>query len=84
MPGILAPPKLAVAFNCVALSAVPTLTGAGVFQVMLGVALLTVIVFVLVPDRTWPGLVGVNVTESECVPAASTVPAVGVYVNVPG
>lgn len=37
MPGTLAPPALAVASSCVALSAVPTLTAAGVFQVIVGV-----------------------------------------------
>ena len=36
------PGTLAVAFNCVELSAVPTVTAAGVLQVMVGVALLTV------------------------------------------
>jgi hypothetical protein len=35
---------LDVAFNCIALSAVPTVTAGGVFQVMMGVALVTVIV----------------------------------------
>ena len=38
------PGTLAVAFNCVALSAVPATTAAGVFHVMEGVALVTVIV----------------------------------------
>ena len=36
------PGTLAVASNCVALSAVPTVTAAGVLQVMVGVALFTV------------------------------------------
>jgi hypothetical protein len=75
---------LADAFNCVALSAVPTLTAAGVLQVIVGVALLTVIEFDFVPDKTLVVLVGVKLTERECVPAVNTVPAVGVYVNVPG
>jgi len=75
---------LAVAFNCEPLSAVPTLTAAGVFQVIVGVALLTVIEFVAVPDRTLLESVGVNVTVSECDPAPSTVPEAGVYANVPG
>jgi hypothetical protein len=35
-----------VAFNCVALSAIPTVTAAGVLQVMVGVALFTVSVTV--------------------------------------
>ena len=78
VPGTLAPPTLAVAFNCVALSAVPALTAAGVLQLIVGVALLTAIVFAFVPDRTLVVSVGAKLTESECVPEASTVPVVGV------
>jgi len=41
-PGTRAPPKLAVAFNCVLPRAVPTVTAAGVFHVIVGIAGLTV------------------------------------------
>jgi hypothetical protein len=43
VPATLVPPELAVAFNCVPLKAVPTETAAGVFHVIIGVALFTVV-----------------------------------------
>jgi hypothetical protein len=43
VPATLVPPELAVAFNCVLLRAVPKDTAAGVFHVMAGVVLFTVV-----------------------------------------
>src|SRR5262245_1207050 len=54
----------AVAFNCVALSAVPWVMSAGFAQVMAGVAFSTLIVTVLVAVVKFVVSVGVNVTDS--------------------
>jgi hypothetical protein len=84
VPATLVPPKLAVAFNCVLLRAVPKDTAAGVFHVIVGVALFTVIEFVAVADATLVGSLGVNVAFRVWLPALRTVPDAGEYVNVPG
>jgi hypothetical protein len=52
--------------------------------VTVGVALLTVREFLAVADATAVGSLGVNVAFSVWVPAFSTVPDDGEYVNVPG
>ena len=72
------PGTSAVAFNCVALSAVPGVMFAGVVHVMTGVRLTTVsgTVFVIGANAV---LVGVKVTDSVRWPTASTVPAAGEY-----
>jgi hypothetical protein len=77
------PGTLAVASNWVALSAVPGVMTAGVGQVILGVAWLTMSCTEAVAAEYVFISVGVKVTESVCVPAGSTVPAAGVYVKVP-
>jgi hypothetical protein len=55
-----------------------------VLHVTVGVALFTVIEFVAVADVATLGSLGVKVAFRLCVPAPSTVPDAGVYVNVPG
>src|SRR5262245_42468017 len=49
-----------------------------------GVALSTTSVVVIVRTARCSRSSGVNVTDSVCVPASSTVPAGGEYTNVPG
>jgi hypothetical protein len=72
-----------VAFNWAPLSAVPDETGAGVFQVTVGVALVTVMEFLAVAEVALLGSLGVKVALNVWVPAARIVPAAGEYVNVP-
>ena len=71
------PATLAVAFNWVALSAVPAEIGAGAGQVTTGVALLTVSCTEAVAAEYVFVSVGVKVTESVWVPPLGTVPAAG-------
>ena len=74
-----------MAFNCAPLSAVPTEIDAGAAHVIVGVAFSTVIATVAVAVVKAVGSVGVNVVDSVWLaPADSTVPAGGVYANVPG
>jgi len=61
----------------VAESAVPALIGAGVAQLMAGVALLTVSETEALSDLYSVVFVGVNLTVSVSVPTARTVPAFG-------
>src|SRR5258708_3178716 len=58
------PGTLAVAFSCVALSAVPNVMSAGVAQVMTGVAFSTLIDAVIVAVVKLAASVGVKVTDS--------------------
>jgi hypothetical protein len=78
------PATLAAAFNCALPRAVPTVIGAGVVHVTVGVALLTVREFLAVADATSVGSLGVNVAFRVWVPTFRTVPDDGEYVNVPG
>jgi hypothetical protein len=57
---------------------------AGVFHVMAGAPGCTVMVTVADEEVKCVVSVGVKVTDTVCVPNSSTVPAGGVYVNVPG
>ena len=73
------PGTLAVAFNCVALSAVPGVILAGVLQAIAGVAFPTVMARLAAAVVWFAASVGVNVTVRLCAaPAGSTVPAGGV------
>jgi hypothetical protein len=78
---------VAVAFSCVALSAVPSVIGAGVGQVITGVTSetgTTSIITVLLAVVYTALLVGVNTTDNCCpLPNPNTVPDEGVYTNVP-
>src|SRR4051812_645980 len=79
------PATLAVAFSCVALSAVPYAMSAGADQVIAGVAFSTLIATVFVAPLKFTASVGVKVTESVWpAPALSTLLAAGEYTNVPG
>ena len=70
---------MAVAFSCVAPSAVPNVMSAGVAHVMMGVAFRTLMLTVFVAVVKLAASVGVNVTESVCAePAFKTVPETGV------
>ena len=73
-----------VALNCVPLSGVPPTMGAGVGQLTVGVAGVTTRLTLPVAVLKLVVSVGVKVTVSVCVPAVSSVPAGGVYTNVPG
>jgi hypothetical protein len=77
------PGTFAVAFSCVALRAVPVAMVPGAAQVITGVAWLTVICAVAVAAEYVFVSFGTNVAEIVCFPAFSTVPAAGVYENVP-
>jgi hypothetical protein len=77
VPATLVPPELAVASNCVLLRAVPTDTAAGVFHVIVGVALFTVIEFVAVADVAFVESLGMNVAFNVWVPALRIVPDAG-------
>src|ERR671923_79857 len=57
---------------------------AGVAHVIVGVPFSTVRLTVAVAPVKFTASIGVKVTDSNCRPALSTVPAAGVYVNVPG
>ena len=72
------PGTFAVAFNCVALSAVPVEMEAGAAQVISGAAWLTVSCAEAVAAEYVFVSLGVKVAESVCFPALSTVPAAGV------
>src|SRR5262245_21846902 len=72
-------PPPAVAFSCVAPSAVPKVMSAGFAHVMTGVAFKTLIETVLVALDTLAVSAGVNVTDNVWfAPAFSAVPASGV------
>jgi hypothetical protein len=71
------PGTFAVAFSCVALSAVPVEIEAGAAQVIAGVAWFTVSCADAVAAEYVFVSLGVKVTESGCFPALSTVPAAG-------
>lgn len=62
----------------------PKLIADGIAHVIEGVDLLTTRVTLVVAVVKSVVSVGVNVTDKVCVPAPSTVPAAGVYTNVPG
>src|SRR5882672_3495263 len=79
------PGTLAVAFNCEAPSGVPNVIAAGALHVIVGVAFPTVIATLAVAVAKLTTSVGVKVTDNVCAaPALRTVPAAGVYTNVPG
>src|SRR5262245_59145347 len=79
------PGVFAVAFSCVALSAVPYVRSPGVVQVMTGVALRTLMETVFVAVVKLAPSVGVKVADNVWpAPAFSTVPAIGLQTNVPG
>ena len=77
------PAVLAVASSCVALSAVPLVIAAGVGQLIVGVALLTVSATLPVAVLKSVVSVGVNVTDSVWLPAPRVVPAAGEYAKLP-
>jgi hypothetical protein len=72
------PGTFAVAFSCLALSAVPVAMDAGAVQVITGAAWLTVSSAEAVAAEYVFVSLGVKVTERVCFPALSTVPALGV------
>jgi len=71
------PGVLDVAFNWTELSSVPKLMSAGVGHVIVGVTFSTLIGTVFVAVVKFAVAVGVNVTDSVCVPALGVVPAIG-------
>src|SRR5467141_1573134 len=78
------PDTFAVAFNCVAPSGVPNVIAAGALHVIVGVAFPTAIATLAVAVVKLAASVGVNVADRTCAaPALRTVPAGGVYTNVP-
>ena len=74
-----------MAFSCVAPSGVPCVIGAGAAQVSTGAVRgpFTTSVCVTVAVEYRVRSAGVKVALSVCVPAGSTVPATGLYANVP-
>jgi len=80
------PGTLAVAFNCVAPSGVLNVIASGALHVIVGAAFPTAIATVAVAVVKLAASVGVNVADRTCAapaPALRTVPAAGVYTNVP-